>query len=178
MANKSCSATVSFAGWTLVGAGCTFDSISTIDGTQINNSVSFNNTMTGAQIATLYNSNRINNTTGTFTANIVGNALEITLTGVVLASGATGNFGVGLTTGSPFPCSSFIGQSALMTCSIIPNPKHKKKVGVPAYPATFCMSRFDRFGNPTVCKEIFKSGNATYQRISMNDKVCCYKRIA
>lgn len=179
MANKSCSATVSFSNWTLVGAGCTFDSIATIDAVAINNSIAINNTMTGAQIAALYNSNRINNTTGTFTVNIVGNALQVTLTGIVLPVGATGNFSVGLTTGSPFPCASFIAQSDLMTCSLIPNPKHKKKVGaIVSYPPTFCMSRTDVFGNRRECRETIKQGNATWKRVSMNEKVCCYKRIS
>lgn len=122
---KSCSGTVSFAGWTLVGAGCTYDSTATIDAQAITTTVSFNNTMTANQIAALYNSNRINNTTGIFTVSIVGNALEVTLTGVVLPSEAVGNFTVGLTTSSPFPCASFLAQLTSLVCSIIPTPKRK-----------------------------------------------------
>lgn len=67
-------------------------------------------------------------------------------------------------------------QAYSITISI----KKKKKIkgALVSQPPTLCMNRFDKFGNKILCKETFKYGNATYQRVSMDEKVCCYKRIS
>lgn len=67
-------------------------------------------------------------------------------------------------------------DAGLFTITILPSKK-KKRTGVVIYPSTFCADRFDRFGREIQCKDTLEFGQSIYQKISTDDRYCCYKRI-
>lgn len=179
--NKTCSGSQSINSWLLAGGSCVYQVQLLIDGVAITTPQALNNTMSAGQIATIFNANRTGNTTGTILVQIVGNNLVVTITGIILSSGATGDFQI-TAGGTGFPCPNFSFTPSTLTCTINPpsggsggasNGGGKKYVP----PPTVCFRReYDLQGNLKPCKPERIHYGLTYSLISSDLKQCCYKR--
>lgn len=170
MPQQNCTGTTSINGFALVSNSCIYQLTMKMDGVVITNTVAVNSGMTPTQIANLLNANRTGNTTGTFSVQLSGNNLIITITGIILPDGAAGIF-LYTITGTGFPCGDFtIPLPVPMSCTIVPPSRPKGKFIGPSF--QFCV---DPRHYPNGCPQTITLFRVIYYYIGTNEYgLCCY----
>lgn len=176
---QDCSGSTAIASWMLVLPSCTYQLSIVVDGVAITNQVAIDNTMTGAQIALLLNSNRIGNTTGTFSVQVIGNDLHIAIAGIVLPTGALGQYSASVS-GTGVPCGSLLGSTTFLTCSIIPATPSSSGInlggmGVRMQQQVCFRRQFNQQGNLIQCPNHYNLLGRIYTKISEDNNKCCYR---
>lgn len=176
---KRCTGSSTLLNWVITAPSCIYQVYVVVDGNPITTTQALNSGMTDTQIATILNSNRTGNTTGTISAQYVANDLVITINDIILATSSSGSHYVSAS-GTGFPCGDFQIPVSFLSCSIIPDRKKKRKAGIWAPTATLCFNRnYIEQVFPGSCQSgriIYPSGKTPYVFSHLDENGnCCFK---